>query len=80
MEKQNVTLSIPKELLLKAKHIAINKETSLSGLLAETLQEIIAREEGYEEARKRQLALLDRGMDLGLAGNVEWTREEVHER
>lgn len=33
MEHQKVTLSLPKELLKRAKHIAIERGTSLSGLL-----------------------------------------------
>lgn len=80
MERQNVTLSIPKDLLIKARHLAVNKDTSLSGLLTATLREIIAREEGYEEARNRQIALMETGLDLGLHGDVKWTREEIHER
>lgn len=79
MERQNVTLSIPKDLLLKAKHMAINKGSSLSGLLTATLEEIVAREEGYEEARIRQEQLMDKGLNLGLNGKVHWSRENVHE-
>ncbi|SHF72137.1 hypothetical protein SAMN02745218_02952 [Desulfofundulus australicus DSM 11792] len=37
MEYQNVTLSLPKEVLRRAKHIAIERGTSLSGLLTHLL-------------------------------------------
>lgn len=80
MERQNVTLSIPRDVLRKAKHLAIDKQTTLSGLLTSTLEELVAREENYREAYKRQLQLLDQGLDLGLQGQVNWNREEVHER
>jgi len=80
MERQNVTLSIPRDLLLKAKHLAVKKESSLSGLLTTTLEDIVAREEGYEEACKRQGYLMEKGLNLGLGGKVPWTREDVHER
>lgn len=80
MERQNVTLSIPKDLLLKAKHLAVNRGSSLSGWLTETLEDIVAREEDYTEARNRQEHLLEKGLKLGLYGKVSWPREEVHER
>lgn len=80
MERQNVTLSIPKEILIKAKHIAVSRRTSLSGLLTKTLEEIVSGEEGYRQACERQLKALEEGMNLGLEGAVEWTREEIHER
>ncbi len=80
MDRQNVTLSIPRDVLKKAKHLAIDKQTTLSGLLTSTLEGLVAHEENYREACKRQLQLLDKGLDLGLQGQVSWTREEVHER
>ncbi|MCR4429695.1 MAG: hypothetical protein NUV45_01605 [Tepidanaerobacteraceae bacterium] len=40
MQYQNITLSIPKELLRKIKHIAIEKQMSISALLTKTLEEI----------------------------------------
>ncbi|WHE05965.1 hypothetical protein PGH24_07205 [Thermoanaerobacterium thermosaccharolyticum] len=40
---QNITLSLPKDLLQKIKHIAINKQTSVSGLLTKTLEEIVKK-------------------------------------
>jgi len=77
---QNVTLAIPKDILRKAKIIAVQKNTSLSGLLTQILVEIVSREESYEQARQRNLELLKTGFDLGTKGNVTWKREELHER
>ena len=39
MERRNVTLSLPKTLLKKAKILAVMKDRSLSDLLRETLEE-----------------------------------------
>ncbi|RLB21781.1 MAG: CopG family transcriptional regulator, partial [Deltaproteobacteria bacterium] len=39
MERQNVTLSLPKLLLKKAKVIAASREKSLSDLLRESLEQ-----------------------------------------
>ncbi len=77
---QNVTLAIPKEILRKAKLVAVQRNISLSALLTQTLAEIVSREEGYEEARQRNLELLRSGLDLGTRGHVDWTRDELHER
>ncbi len=80
MDKQNVTLSLPKDLLQKAKIIAIKRNTSLSGLLRDCLNEIVKKEEAYEIAKNRHKRLLNKGFDLGLKGRISWIREELHER
>jgi hypothetical protein len=77
---QNITLAIPKDVLRKAKILAVQKNTSLSGLLTQTLVEMVSREEGYDQARQRNLAMLKKGFDLGTQGNITWKREELHER
>jgi hypothetical protein len=81
MEKiQNVTLSIPKDILRKAKILAIQRNTSLSGLLTQTLAEMVSRQEGYEQAQRRNLSLLKSGLDLSTQGQITWRREDLHER
>lgn len=80
MQKQNVTLSIPKDLLQKAKIIAIKNNTSLSGLLRGYLTEIVKKEEDYQLAKTRHRQILKKGFDLGLKGKIFWKREELHER
>ena len=77
---QNVTLAIPKDILRKAKILAIQKNTSLSGLLTQTLADLVADQDAYEQARKTNLALLDSGFDLGTNGKIIMKREELHER
>ena len=77
---QNVTLAIPKNILRKAKILAVQRNTSLSGLLTQTLADLVAHQEAYEQARQRNLALLKSGFDLGTQGQITWKREELHER
>jgi hypothetical protein len=77
---QNVTLTILKSILRKAKILAIQRNTSLSALLAQTLTDLVEREEGYEQARLRSLETLKKGFDLGTHGNIFWKREDLHER
>jgi hypothetical protein len=80
MEKQNITLSLPKELLLKVKHIAIDKNTSVSGLLTQTLKEIILRDESYRKARDRQIYMMENGFAMGVAEEKSWKREDLYDR
>lgn len=80
MERQNVTLSIPRELLRKAKSLAVKKDRSLSELLRGALEEKVREESGYQRARDRQLALMKKGFDLGTKGKISVSREELHAR
>ncbi len=80
MERQNVTLSMPKLLLRKAKVLAASREKSLSELLRESLEEKIRNASGYNQAKKRQLKLLNKGIDLGTKGNLSVSRDELHVR
>ena len=76
--KQNITLSIEKELLKRAKLIAAKKETSVTKLLTEQLAKIVSEDEEYTLAKKRALAILRKGFHLG--GRITARREELHER
>jgi len=80
MKNRNVTLSLPDDLLRRAKVLAAQRETSISRLLTEALTAIVAREEGYAQAQRRHLTLLQRGLNLGTRGRVTWTREALHAR
>jgi metal-responsive CopG/Arc/MetJ family transcriptional regulator len=80
MEKQNVTLSLPKALLKKAKAIAASKEKSLSELMRESLEEKVKEATGYQKAKDRQLRLLRKGFNLGTKGKITISREELHAR
>ena len=80
METQNVTLSIPRTLLKQAKIIAASQDKSLSQLMRESLEEKVREEADYNKARKRQLRLLEEGLDLGTRGQVKTSRDELHAR
>lgn len=79
-ERRNITLSIPKTLLKKAKIMAAQKNISLSELLREALEKKVREDTGYQRARDRQLKLLEKGWDLGTKGEIAVTRDELHAR
>lgn len=80
MERQNVTLSLPKALLKKAKVTAAQEEKSLSELMREALEQKIDQNTGFNKARQRHTALLRRGLDLGTRGHRGVSRDELHDR
>jgi hypothetical protein len=80
METQNVTLSIPKDTLRKAKILAIRRGSSLSGLLTQALEEMVAHDEAFSNARARHLDWLANSPDLGTRGSVPWKRDDLHGR
>jgi hypothetical protein len=80
VERQNVTLSIPKEILKKAKILAIEQDTSLSGLLTRVLTETVEQYEQYARAKMAHLQLLEEGVDLGTGGKIAWERESLQDR
>lgn len=76
--KQNITLSLEKDLIKKGKVIASKRDTSLSRLLSGFLKEIITQEESYELSKRKAMNILDKGFHLG--GKITCSREELHER
>jgi predicted transcriptional regulator len=75
--KQNVTLSLDKEILRKGKIIAAEKKTSISRMVSETLREIVEKEDQYEAAKRSALQTLEEGFHLG--GGMHWKREDLYE-
>jgi hypothetical protein len=80
VEKQNITLSIPKEILREAKHLAVDRGISLSGLLVEALEERVKRLSQMRRAAERQRTLMRSGLKLGTKGKIRWSREDLHAR
>ena len=80
MERQNITLSIPKDILLKVKLLAVQRGTSVTGLLTQTLERLVRQEDAYAHARQRHLHWLEEGADLGTGGRMLTHRDELHER
>ena len=80
METQNITLSLPREILLKVKLLAVKRQTSVSGLLTQTLERLVQQEDAYAHARQRHLRRLEQSVDLGTGGQILTRRDEIHER
>jgi hypothetical protein len=80
MERRNITLSLPEDVLRKARHLAVERRRSLSGLLADYMERIVDEDRRVAAAARRLERRLKKGMNLGTCGRAAWTRDDLHER
>jgi hypothetical protein len=80
VEIQNVTLSLPRDLVRKAQHVAVSRGVSLSALVGSCLEEMVAPETAYGLARDRAIARMRQGLPMGVGERPVWKRDELHER
>jgi predicted DNA-binding protein len=80
VEKQNITLSLPREILKKGKMLAAKKGISLNELVRELLQVNTENEEEYQSSAHRQIKRMKEGSQLGTKGKISWKRDELYQR
>ena len=78
MPKQNITLSLDKDLIRQARQLSARKSTSVSKLLSEELGRLVRDQKQYEQAKRRALATMKKGFHMG--GRIRATRDELHDR
>ena len=78
MPKQNITLSLDKDLIRQARQLSARKSTSVSKLLSEELERLIRDHKQYEQAKRRALANMKKGFHMGR--RIRATRDELHDR
>jgi metal-responsive CopG/Arc/MetJ family transcriptional regulator len=75
--KQNITLSLEKDLLRQLKVLAARRSTSISRMLSDELREMVDRSRNYERCKKQAMTALAAGFHLG---GRPARREDLHER
>ncbi len=80
MSTRNITLSLSDELIRRAKVLAAQRDTSVSGLVAELLESLVGDEDDYATAWSRAEARMREGIPGLRASSITWTRDELHER
>ena len=75
--KSNITLKIEADLLREARILAAKEGTSISAMVATQLEQVVRERKGYQQARRRALARLQKGFALGWSPG---SRDELHER
>ncbi len=76
--KQNVTVSLDRETLRKARILAARRDTSISRLVAAQIEALVSEDEAYDSAKRDALTLLDNGFHLG--GLHRRDRAQLHDR
>ena len=76
--KQNVTISLDRKTIQKAKIFAARHSTSISGFLARQIEILVGEDEAYERAEQQAMVLLEQGFPLG--GVIRVSRDHLHER
>jgi hypothetical protein len=80
VEKQNITLSLPREILKKGKVLAARKGISLNELVRELLQANTENDGEYRASAERQIKRMKEGIQLGTKGKIPWKRDQLHQR
>ena len=80
VDRQMVTVALPKPLLRKARALAAERKVSLPKFLAGVLERIVEDHDDYERAKRRSLAHMRTARNLGTKGRITWTRDSLHER
>ena len=75
--KQNITLSVDKDLIKRGKVLAAERDTSVSKMLSEQLKQLVEDNEQYETAKRSALQVLRKGYHLG--GKITWKREDLYD-
>jgi hypothetical protein len=79
VEKQNITLSLPREILKKGKVLAARKGISLNELVRELLQANTENDGEYQASAERQIKRMKEGIQLGTKGKITWKRHQLHQ-
>jgi predicted transcriptional regulator len=66
--------------LRRVKQIAAERDTSMSALMTQALEQVADEESGYKAACKQMLDAMHNVRSLGTYGQVPTVREELHDR
>lgn len=75
MSKTNITLQLETDVIRRARIVAAKRGTSVSALVARELTALVAREDRYEDARRRALELMSAAKPRG---GRSWTRDDIY--
>lgn len=79
MSVRNLTLTLPVDLVRRAKVIAAQRDTSVSALVADYLRALADQDDDYDRAWHQELQVMSEGLDMRV-GEVTWSRAGAHER
>ncbi|MDQ3150934.1 MAG: DUF6364 family protein [Actinomycetota bacterium] len=75
--KRNLTVQLNDEVIRKAKVLAAERGTSISGLVARQITELVDARDRYIRARESALRMMDDATDRG---GRTWRRDDLYDR
>ena len=75
MTKRNLTIQLDDAVIRRARVVAAKRGTSLSALVARELDQLVARDERFEDARRRAVDLMRTARPRG---GRTWTRDDIY--
>lgn len=75
MSKTNITLQLETDVIRRARIVAATRGTSVSALVARELTALVAREDRYEDARRRAVESMAAAKPRG---GRSWTRDDIY--
>jgi len=75
MSKTNLTLQLETDVIRRARILAAKRGTSVSDLVARELDALIAREDRYEDARRRAVESMAAAKPRG---ERSWGRDDIY--
>jgi Family of unknown function (DUF6364) len=79
MATKNITLSMPEELVRRAKVLAAQRDTSVSNLVARVLEQLVGDVRDYDEVWEHERRKMRAGLGIQV-GPITWSRDQLHER
>jgi predicted transcriptional regulator len=76
---KNITLRMDEQLLKDVKHIAVEKDMSVSAWITQVVEKEAKRDLSYDAAATGIMRLMEEAKDYGDGGKT-YTRDEMHER
>jgi len=77
MAKRNLTLQLDEDVIRRAKVLAAKRGTSVSGLVARELENLVADDARYEEAWQRAHDIMTASSPRG---GRRWRRDDLYDR
>lgn len=75
----NVTMTLDDEIIKKVKKIAVEKNTTLTGIIRDYLTRLAKREDQRTEEIIKELSAIMNSGEIKI-GRITWNRDELHER
>jgi Family of unknown function (DUF6364) len=76
---KNITLSMPEELVRRAKVLAAQRDMSVSSLVARLLEQLVGDVRDYDEVWELEHRMMSDGIGLHV-GSITWSRDQLHDR